>query len=234
MLCVMTLAACGGGGGESTVPSSGNNNAGAPTSFIGKTYVGKVTKNDGGPNVLAVGDTFTYTFIDANTIYGTGFVPVTTTGWDYTANGNTATVRLFFSAGRVVQKLTFLTPTSGTYHSDATLNSGTTGWHEGTFTLSNYNGGAGGGDGGGQGSTGQIAVWSGTASGGSIAVSIDNTPVGSLTSYYTSTPTCGGSGTITKTLSVGSHSLSATASGKSWGPTNFTITAGTCLTYQLL
>lgn len=236
IVCVMSLAACGGGG-DSAAPSSGNSTSGAPLSFLGKTYVGNVTKNDGGPNVLAVGDTFTYTFIDANTIYGTGFVPVTTTSWDYTASGNRATVRLFFSAGRVVQQLTFLTPTSGTYHSDATLNSGTTGWHEGTFTLSDYTGGGGssnpGTGGGGQSTTGQVAVWTSRSSGSSIAVSIDGSSVGSLTSYFTSAPTCGASGTITKTLPVGTHSLSATATGGSWGPANFNITAGGCLTYQL-
>lgn len=81
--------------------------------------------------------------------------------------------------------------------------------------------------------TGQIAVWTSRSTGSSIAVSIDNASVGSLDSYFNSTPTCGNAGTITRTLSAGTHTLSATATGGSWGPSSFTITAGSCLTYQL-
>jgi hypothetical protein len=83
--------------------------------------------------------------------------------------------------------------------------------------------------------TGQIAVYTtrATTQTGSTTVTIDNVTAGSLTTYFTSAPTCGASGTVTKTLSVGSHTLSAADGTLTWGPTTFSITAGGCVTFAL-
>jgi hypothetical protein len=63
---------------------------------------------------------------------------------------------------------------------------------------------------------------------------VDGSSAGTLSSYFTSgTPSCGDSGTVTRTLSAGSHSFSASASNATWGPASFNISAGGCLTYQL-
>jgi|688.fasta_scaffold458962_1 hypothetical protein len=231
------LVACGGDEGSST-PSSGNSVVGAPSSIIGKTVVQTVTRNDGSANVIGVGKQITYSFVNANTILGAGLVTLPTTSWRYSLNGNDATVDLTYSVGYANDVWTFTSPNGGTYRSNTGLITGTKGWHEGTFTVSNYSGSGSGsgsetGAGTGTSSTGQIAVWSSDPKGGNISVSIDGSFAGTLTQYFTSTPTCGANGTVTKTLSAGSHTLSATATGGSWGPTTFNITAGGCLTFQL-
>lgn len=82
-------------------------------------------------------------------------------------------------------------------------------------------------------STGQVSIWTNSSTTIS-SVSIDNSAVGSLTSYFASgAPTCGQSGTITKTLPVGTHSIKASNSSSSWGPTNVAITAGNCTMFKL-
>ncbi len=235
---LLTIYGCGGGAGGDT-PSTGNNNVGAPSSIIAKTVVQTVTRNDGSVNILGVGKKATYNFIDANTILGEGLHTLPTTSWSYSLRGNEAKVNFGYSVGYANDTWVFTSPSGGTYRSETGLNTGTKGWHEGTFTVSEYTGktgtgspGNGAGTGGGN-ATGQIAVWSGTASGGDISVFIDNTLVGTLTRYYTSTPNCGDSGTVTKTLPIGTHIISGKATGgTSWGPTNVTITAGGCLTVE--
>lgn len=233
LLGLTSLVACGGGGDGSISPS-GNSTIGAPTSIIGKTAVLTVERNDGSENVIKVGKTIRYSFVDANTILGEGLVTIPTQSWSYVLNGNVAKIDMEMSVGWSKDSWTFTSPTGGTYHSDTGLITGTKGWHEGSFTISNYTGGDGSPSGGGS-TTGQIAVWSSrsTTKTGSTSVSIDNAYAGGLTTYYTSTPTCGDSGTITKTLSVGTHSLSAVDGSLSWGPSNFTITPGGCLTFEL-
>jgi hypothetical protein len=83
--------------------------------------------------------------------------------------------------------------------------------------------------------TGKVAFWTSKSTNqtGGISVTIDNAYAGVLTKYYSSAPTCGDSGTITKTLSVGSHSYTAKDGSLSWGPASFNISAGGCLTYEL-
>lgn len=83
--------------------------------------------------------------------------------------------------------------------------------------------------------TGEIAVWTSrtTTPSGTISVRIDGAAAGTLTTYSKGAPTCGDSGTVTKTLAPGSHSVSAADGALSWGPTSVVITAGGCVTYQL-
>ncbi len=83
--------------------------------------------------------------------------------------------------------------------------------------------------------TGQIAVYTTrtTTPTGSISVTIDNASAGTLAQFVTGTPTCGSPGTLTKTLTAGSHTLSAASGALTWGPSTFTITAGGCLAYAL-
>lgn len=112
-------------------------------------------------------------------------------------------------------------------------------WNEATAGDMGYCGGSGPttpgtGTGTSPASTGQIAVWSRSASGGNISVTLDNVFAGTLSSYYKITPNCGDSGTVTQTLAVGTHSLKATSVGGNWGPASFTITANTCLRYELM
>lgn len=80
--------------------------------------------------------------------------------------------------------------------------------------------------------TGQVSIWTNSTS--TInSVYVDSTYVGSLNIYYTSQPSCGASGTITKTLPAGTHSVSATTSGTSWAATNVTISANSCTSFKL-
>jgi hypothetical protein len=107
----------------------------------------------------------------------------------------------------------------------------------GTGSSSGSGSGSGSGAGSGSSSTGQVAVWTrrSTWDTSTINVSIDGSSIGSLTTYYTSTPNCGDSGTVTTTLAVGSYSLSASdGPNQSWGPSSITITSGGCLMYELM
>lgn len=243
------LAGCGGGS-SSDLPSSGNSSVGAPSSILSLTLVETVSRSGFTPgtpgasiNITQPGGTLTYSFIDANTILGEGVNVVPTLSWSYSASGKVATIRQVLQYGETTDVLTFNTPTSGTFRSDGRLVTGTTFYFEGTFTVSPYSGsGSGNSSGSGSGSgssnggstTGQVAFWTRSASSGYISISVDGSSVGTLTSYYTSgTPTCGDSGTVTRTLSVGSHSMRATANNASWGPASFNVSAGGCLTYEL-
>ena len=88
-------------------------------------------------------------------------------------------------------------------------------------------------------STGQLTVWNSNSSpcssgaGSTISVYIDGSYVGGLSYYYSSNPGCGASGTITKTVSPGSHSVSATCGTNTWSPTSIYVNAGGCSTFQL-
>jgi len=94
---------------------------------------------------------------------------------------------------------------------------------------------ASGGTGGPSETTGQIAIWTNSQY-GVDSVYLDNSYVGTLDSYYSSgTPTCGDSGTITRTVTAGTHTVSASNSstGTTWSEKNVTVTPGGCLTYIL-
>jgi Cu/Zn superoxide dismutase len=87
-------------------------------------------------------------------------------------------------------------------------------------------------------SKGTITFWTNDSSPSPISVSVDGTPVGLLTAYRVSAPTCGAAtsdGTLTVSVSAGTHTMSAretTAAGH-WGPATFTVDGGGCLTYVL-
>jgi hypothetical protein len=245
----LLLASCSSGSdsSSSSPPSSGSSAVGAPTSVIGKTLVQRVTGNDGKTTTIAPPGSVTYTFISASEILGAGLVTIPTTSWSYSRSGSTGTVRLNYSVGKSVEKLIFTSPTSGTYRSDSTLNSGLTGWHTGTFTVATASGGStgggstgGGSTGGGStsgGTTGKITVYTNKSNtGGYIDVRVDGSGVGRLTQLFSSgSPTCGSTsnGAITRTLSPGSHSVTATAqNGSTWSGTANVVADG-CLNFLL-
>ena len=224
----------------SDIGSSGSSGTGAPDSIIGYKLVQTVTGNDGKPTTISVGREIIYEFISSTTIYsGGGLAELPTTSWSYSASGDTGIVRLNYDAGYSVETLKFTSSTGGTYTSFSELNSGTTGDVSGTFIITGSGTAADdtGTDGACTETTGQLTIYTSVGDEGSIAVSVDGSSAGTLSSYYTTGgPTCGtsDSGTITRTLSAGSHSVSATSdTGSSWGPTSQSITACECLTLEL-
>lgn len=81
--------------------------------------------------------------------------------------------------------------------------------------------------------TGQLSIWT-NHSAGIGSVYVDGVSVGGLTQSFTTGPACGASGTISKTLAAGTHTVKATASNYSWPASTTTIKAGMCTTYELL
>ena len=253
LLCVCSLAivGCSATGEEDSVPSSGSSGVGAPSSIISNKLVQRVIESgtDDNIDVVQPGASVEYNFIDSRTIQGAGLNTLPTTSWSYSSSGSRATVNLNYSVGRAVESLTFTSSTGGTYRSVSTLNSGSSGWHTGTFTVSGISGGGstgggstgGGSTGGGSAcstnNTGEITIYTTKSTGGATSVKIDGASVGSLTSYFPSgAPTCGvssSSGAITKTLTAGSHSIFAEDDEATWGPSNVTISQCGCLTYTL-
>ncbi len=235
------LAACGGGESDS-IPSSSSSSVRAPSSIFGVKLVESLDPNSKkvqpapGSSGITFANSITYQFIDANTILGEGLLVVPTLSWTYTTSGNVAYVHMQMQYGVTDEVLTFTSNTGGTFTTTGSLISGTKFSYAGTFTVGSVPSGTTGSTTPPttSSSTGQVAFWSADPNGGTITVNVDGSTVGSLTQYYTSTPTCGGAGTVTKTLTAGSHTLSASASGGTWGPSPFTVTAGGCLTYQLM
>ena len=237
LLMICALAACGGASGDS---SSGSSSVPAPLSITGYTLsenldpAQKTVHPAPGSTGIQFATNIVYQFVNSSTILGIGLIQIPTQSWSYTASGNVAYVHLQMSTGVTDDILTFTTPTSGTFTTSGSLISGTTFTYGGTFSIqsSGTSGSAGTGSTGTTSTTGQVAFWTSRTT-GNITVSVDGASVGTLTQYYTSMPTCGSSGTITKTLSAGSHTMTASSSGVSWGPSTFTISAGGCLIYQL-
>ncbi len=231
---IFTLSACGGSdsGGSSSSSGGGTSGSGANggTYFTRTDTPGTAVTLSGsasqfcswsdcpsGPTCgIKVKGTDYGTYVDWNIPNGNGtyttdrfYVTPTNSGFQFTYNNS--------RVGDYASVSSWAAATQGD----------TGGYCSGTTS------GGGGGAGGSTGTTGQVSVWTSHSTGGYISVSLDGSSAGTLTSYFTSTPTCGASGTITKTLSVGSHSLSASNSSATWGPSSFSITAGSCLLFRL-
>lgn len=88
-------------------------------------------------------------------------------------------------------------------------------------------------------STGQLMVWNSNSqpcpagAGNTIAVYVNGSYYGGLSTYYTSAPSCGASGTVTLTLNPGSYTVTGSCGTTTWGPTYVTVTAGSCYSLQL-
>lgn len=87
--------------------------------------------------------------------------------------------------------------------------------------------------------TGQLSVWNSdptpcpAGAGSTISVYINGAYAGGLSTYYNSAPSCGASGTVTQTLSPGSHTVSASCGSAMWGPMNVTVSSGGCFKLEL-
>lgn len=126
-------------------------------------------------------------------------------------------------------KLTLYYP-SVSYSLKTYYSSGT--WTSKCGPLSNSNTGSGSGSGTGT-STGQVIFWTASDHGcGPISVSI-NGQSGTISSYYSSTPSCGASGCATFTLDPGTYTYSATCGTYTWGSKSVTITANSCFKMKL-
>lgn len=245
VLAVACLASACGGGDSDNTPTSGNSTTGVSANLLGKTVVKTVARNGvtkvnpvtgGAPVLRGPGETSTLTFVDTHTVLSEGFVAIQTTSFNYTVNGNVAKTEMVYgAAGWQNDTFTFTSANGGTFHTDTGLQSGAAGWTEGTFTTTPYTGTTAVTPPSGSTTTGQIAVWTSrsTTNSGSTKVTIDGSYAGALTQYYTNAPTCGANGTVTKTLSVGSHTVSAADGSTTWSPSNVTISAGGCLTFEL-
>lgn len=254
----LTLTACGGGSDSGTSFTSSSGGSGSSTSSGSTDSSAGSGSGSGSAKYYRRTDNGTALALDgANSyfcswsdcpngatcgmkIFGTD--RGTAVDWmiPTTANGGNK-VKTTFDITRTSSGLTLLYQGSraGDYTPASSWNDATrgdSGYCGGTATSS---GGSTGGTGTGSGTsgstTGQIAVFTRRSNvGSSISVSIDGSSAGTLTSYFmTGTPDCGDAGTVTRTLSAGSHSLSASASSGSWGPTTVRIVAGQCLTFEL-
>ena len=84
------------------------------------------------------------------------------------------------------------------------------------------------------GPTGQVMFWSTVGNEGDISIYVDGFYAGTLTQYYTSSPSsCGASGGLTLDLTVGSHSYTARSDAGSTWSDSFSVTEGGCLLWQL-
>lgn len=252
-ILVLLLASCAGesdsGSSTTTTPSSGSSGSPAPSSIIGFKLVETVGRivSVTGSNVSTVerGDTVTYSFINPNQILGAGLNTLPTTSWSYSKSGSTGTARLNYTVGKSVETLTFSTPTSGIYTSVSTLNSGSGVTHTGTFIVSTVSGGSTGSTGstGGTtgssctaGSNGDLTIYTNEGDEGNITVQVDGSTVGTLSANFPSgSPTCGSSssGAITRSLSPGTHRVTASSQGSSTWDGNVTVTSCGCLNYRL-
>lgn len=81
--------------------------------------------------------------------------------------------------------------------------------------------------------TGRVSIWTNNST--TIdSVYVDGLSVGGLNTFFANgAPSCGQSGTITKTLPVGTHTVKASNSTQSWASTNVTITEGVCTPFKL-
>ena len=199
-----------------------------------------VERNDGKSTTIAPGRTITYQFIDQQTILGEGLRTLPTTSWRYSRSGSRATVELNYSAGSSVERLTFTTPTSGIYRSDNRLNTGLTGWHEGSFTISLLDdSGSGGGSsqpGCETNNTGTITFWVSVADGGTTTVFLQDAGTRSTDGFRTVAPACGTEGTGIATyanVSAGSRQFTARDDVGTWGPATVTVNACDCTLLEL-
>ena len=88
--------------------------------------------------------------------------------------------------------------------------------------------GGGGGDG-----NGQITFWLQSDLGcGPISVTLHNQGSGTITDYYSSSPSCGASGCANFTVPPGTYSFSASCDGHTWDST-VTVSANQCFKMQL-
>lgn len=259
----LTLAACGGGsdsasttlsgGGSGSSTSTGSGSSGSTdtssSSGSGSGSAKYYRRTDNGTAMALDGaNSYFCSWSDCPSgatcgmkIFGTD--RGTAVDWmiPTTANGGNK-VKTTFDITRTSSGLTLLYQGSraGDYTPASSWNDATRGDNGYCGGTATSGGGSTGGTGTGStgssgGTTGQIAVFTRRSNvGSSISVSIDGSAAGTLTSYFvTGTPDCGDAGTVTRTLSAGSHSLSATATSGSWGPTTVRIVAGQCLTFEL-
>ena len=86
----------------------------------------------------------------------------------------------------------------------------------------------------------QICAWTSMATypcyTAEINIYIDDVYEGYLYQYYTSTPSCGASGTITVDVSSGTHKFYAACNSgtTTWGPVYYNVDYGTCFKWQLI
>ena len=88
-------------------------------------------------------------------------------------------------------------------------------------------------------STATLTIWTSDSSPSPIAVSVDGNPVGVLTEYRFSSPTCGAgaaAGALSVNVTPGTHVIRAyeTQANGTWGPSSVTLSGGGCMTYELL
>ena len=84
----------------------------------------------------------------------------------------------------------------------------------------------------------QICVWTSLSTfpcSSMIDVYIDDVYYGYLNQYYTSSPSCGNSGTVTVDVTPGSHKFYAKCNSgtTTWGPSYYTVGSGSCFKWQL-
>lgn len=84
----------------------------------------------------------------------------------------------------------------------------------------------GGGGGGGGATTGDFLFWS-NFSGAPITVTLDGAYIGTITSYYSTAPSCGTSGCVTVTKPAGTYTVTGTDGTTQWSGTA-TISLGVC------
>jgi len=79
----------------------------------------------------------------------------------------------------------------------------------------------------------RIMFWLNGVVSGPVTVSLDGVPAGQLTASFSTGPACGTVGAVTIPATPGSHTLTASGGGRTWGPAQVTATSGICSSVQL-
>jgi methionine-rich copper-binding protein CopC len=79
---------------------------------------------------------------------------------------------------------------------------------------------------------GTLVIWTSNQDVDPISVLVDNVPVGVITHFYNSTPSCGAMGCVTANLKAGTHTIFATDGYFEWKGT-MSVTKNKCSTFEL-
>jgi hypothetical protein len=229
VLFLLFLAACSGSGADSS--SGGSGTAGPLEGCWASTALGTTW-------------CFTGTTSEIRTASNNGIAATQISGLSQMTFTSTSMTYYITRAAVQYSDGTYLydnATNDGPHTQSYSLNSSGTAFTAGNGTYTKTSGGSTGGGGTTPTptptpTTGQIAVWTSRTSttGGYISVTIDGASAGTITTYFTSTPSCGSSGTVTKTVTSGSHTVYAKDGGTlSWPTTSYSVTAGGCTTVQL-
>lgn len=79
----------------------------------------------------------------------------------------------------------------------------------------------------------RLTFWLSGSVGAPVNLVIDGLSAGQLTGFFSSAPACGAAGALTVSATPGTHTITASGGGRTWGPAQATAVAGQCRPVQL-